>query len=316
MIRTTLFIIVFLVFTVQAYGLTVNLQPTAVVAETTVTLGDIATFDEVSEFSRNLASQPVSQAPSPGQEITLQTQPIIQQLMRSVDTNLHQVQWQGAASVTISRKVTVIRSGDIVDIINQFIQENAHDLPQAKIRFIPAAQPLSFSLPAGKLTWQVIPSDPEILGSSRFSIIFSVDDRVRRNMSVRGNMEAITQVVAAKKNLPRGTILSAKDLTLAMQDIGNLRDPVFFPRKILGKKLLVSIKAGRPVTMHQVEFPPLVKKGQLVRMILQQGSLMLTATGIARNNGLADETIRVQNTQSHKIVYCRVTAPGIVEVIL
>jgi len=314
MIRTIL-ISCILLLAGQAHGLVVEFKAAAEVADATVTLGDIAAFDEDTDLSRALASQPVAQSTSPGQEILIQTPPIVQSLSNRLDPGTT-VEWRGAETVTITRGASEISSADVLRIIDTFILKNATGLPEAKIRFIPDAQPLPFSLPTGKVSWQVVPSDPQIIGSSRFSVIFSVDGRVRKNMSVLGRMEVLASVVVAAKDLRRGTMLSPQSLGTAVLDIANLREPIFEPKELIGKKLLVSTKAGAPLAGHQVEFPPLVKKGELVRMILHQGRLFLAATGIARNDGQLNETIRVQNTGSKKTVYCRVTGPGVVEVAL
>ncbi|SHO50752.1 flagellar basal body P-ring formation chaperone FlgA [Desulfopila aestuarii] len=308
-------IILLLAVCADAYGLTVSLNGSAEVAEATVTLGDIATFDEDTDLSRALASQPVGQAPSPGQEITLQASSIIKNLVNGLD-QYAPVQWQGATDIKVTRSATVVSSADVLKIIDTFIHENTREFAQAKIRFIPSAQPLPFSLPSGKLTWQVVPSDPQIIGSSRFSVIFSVDGRVRKNMSVRGQLEVLAQIVVLKGDVRKGTILGPQHLAMTVQDISELQDPILNPREVLGKRLLVSLQSGKPLAKHQVEFPPMVKKGELVRIILQRGDLYLTATGIARNNGIANETIRVQNIASKKMIYCRVAAPGVVEVAL
>lgn len=298
-----------------AHGLTVTFLPQAEVADNVVTLGDIATFDEQSEFSQALASQPVGQSPSPGQQITLKTRPIINHLNGAIGQGVP-VTWQGSATTDITRNALQIGSAEILDIIDAYLKENTRHLPGATIRFRPAAQPLPFALPSGEMTYQVIPSDPDIVGSTRFSLIFSVDGRVRKNMSVRGEMEVHHQVVVTTKDLAKGTILSPKNTTLKVMEIGRLREPILDPRKVLGKRLQVSVKADQPLSHHQVEFPPLVHKGQLVKMILQRGGLFVTATGVARSDGIANETIRVKNAQSNKIVYCRVAAPGVVEVLL
>lgn len=235
MIRFLILIISLTCFAATAHGLVVEFKPAAEVAEASITLGDIASFDEDTAFSRALATQPVGQAPSPGQQITLQSGPIITHLATTIDP-LTPVEWRGAASVTVSRNTLMISSSDIMGIIAAYIQENAGRLAAAKIRFLPTAQPLPFSLPTGKLSWQVIPSNPDILESSRFSVIFSIDGRVRKNMSVRGKMEILAQVVVAARDLPRGTVLEAGHLAMATLDIASQREPVLDPQEIVGKK--------------------------------------------------------------------------------
>ncbi len=311
----SLLIILALCVAAPAYGLVIEFKESATVDDTSVTLGDIAVFDEDTELTRSLASQNVAQAPSPGQEIQLQTRSIQQYF----DTNLNvttPIYWRGAETTHVVRNVVEINPAQVLGIIDTFLDQNKNDLPQAEIRFIPTSQPLPFVIPTGELRWEVIPSDPGIVGSSRFSIIFRVDGRVRKNMSVRGHLEVITKVVVAATEIRKGEVLTSQHLTTAVQDISNLREPCLDPREILGKKITRSFKPGNVILLSQVDFPPMVQKGELVRMIVSKGSLRLTATGVARSDGKKNETIQVQNINSNKIVYCRVSGPGIVEVAL
>lgn len=310
-----LLIFLTLLVTTPAYGLVIEFRQAAEVTDVSVTLGDIAVFDENSELSQALASQTVAQAPSPGQEITLHTRPITQFFTNKLQLN-SPVEWRGAATVRVARSGVQVSTTEILGIIDSYLLQKKDELPRAEIRFIPDAQPLPFLVPAGELSWKVIPSTPEIVGSTRFSLIFSVDGRVRKNMSVRGNLEVLAPVVIAAKSLRKGTILSAQHLAMSAQDMSKLRNPCLDPKEIIGKKLTSSITSGDVISLHQVEFPPLVKKGELVRIIVRQGKLLLTATGVARSNGLKDQTIRVQNIGSKKIIYCRVAGPGVVEVTL
>lgn len=308
-------LITLLLVTAPAYGLVVEFKTTAKVAGTSVTLGDIADFNDDSDLSRALATQTVAQAPSPGREIELNAQPIITYFSKNSAIN-ESVEWRGAATIRVTRSAVQVSSAEILDIITGYLRQKKSALPLAEIRFIPSAQPLPFTMPDGELRWEVVPSDPNIIGSSRFTIIFKVDGRVRKNMSIRGKVEAIAPVVVAADNLRKGTVLTPSNLAMSTQDISSLQAPCLDPRDVIGKKLTVSVKTGHVLSEHQVAFPPLVKKGDLVRIILRRGSLLLTASGIARSDGLQDQTIRVQNTGSHKIVYCRVAAPGVVEVAL
>jgi flagella basal body P-ring formation protein FlgA len=298
-----------------AHGLVIEFKDSANVDGVSVTLGDIAVFDEDTELSRSLASQNVAQAPSPGQDIQLQTRSIRQYF----DTNLNintPIYWRGAETTTVLRNAVQISPAQILNIIDTFLEQNKTELPQAEIRFIPTSQPLPFIIPAGELRWEVIPSDPAIVGSSRFSIIFRVDGRVRKNMSVRGHLEVLAQVVVAASEIRKGEVLTPRHLATAVQDISNLREPCLNAQEILGKKITRSLKAGNVILLSQVDFPPMVRKGELVRMIVRKGTLRVSATGVARSDGKKNETIQVQNINSNKIVYCRVSRPGIVEVAL
>jgi len=51
-------------------------------------------------------------------------------------------------------------------------------------------------------------------------------------------------------------------------------------------------------------------------MVIESGTLHLTATGLAHSDGKLDQMIKIQNINSSKTVHGRVTGPGIVEVLL
>jgi flagella basal body P-ring formation protein FlgA len=66
--------------------------------------------------------------------------------------------------------------------------------------------------------------------------------------------------------------------------------------------------------MSSIEIPPLIRKGQLVKIHINHNGMHLSASGISSMNGKQDQIIRVVNTVSKKMIYCKVSAPGIVEV--
>jgi flagella basal body P-ring formation protein FlgA len=198
--------------------------------------------------------------------------------------------------------------------LDDFIRSRQGDLPQADIRFRKLELPAPFSLPPGKLEVEVIPADPQIVTSRRFTMIFRVDSRVEKNLALRAELEAIAPVVVAAGDLGRGAVLSARDLNVVATDLVGLRNPCFDPAELVGKKLRQSVRLGAPIVRTQIDFPPLVKRGEAVTINLLQGRLLLTANGEAQQDGREGETIRVRNNSSRKEVLCRVTSTGQVQV--
>jgi flagella basal body P-ring formation protein FlgA len=285
------------------------------VYDSVVKLGDVAVFDEETEMTRALATLPISQAPSPGEKNTLRSVSIKEYLISSQSLS-QDISWKGSPTVTVLRRGIDIGPETISTIIDEYIAKNAGDLPEAEIRFVPESLPLPFTLQEGGLTHEIIPSNPGILASSRFSIIFRIDGKVVKNISVRGKMEALTRVVVSSGPLKRGQILEPQDVTTAVMDISAMNNPGLDMEDFIGKKLQRSIRAGSPIYFSMVAALPLVRRGERVKIVINSGPLHITATGLARSDGLEDEMIRVQNISSNKIIHCRVAAPGLVEVIL
>lgn len=289
--------------------------PTAEVSDAVIRLGDIARFDEETDLTAALATQIVGPAPSAGEAVVLRALTLKQSLLAG-KTVPEDSEWSGSAAITVSRLGVTIGPERILTIIAEYIEDQKRNLPEAEIRFIPVSQPLPFILPTGELTTEVIPSNPGILGSSRFSIIFHVDNQVAKNMSVRGRIEATASVVVTAQALPKGSIISPQLLTMAVTNISDIPNPLFEPDELMGMKLTRSLRTGSPILANMVESLPVVRRGEKVKIILNSGSLHLTATGFAFTDGRLDEMIRVQNISSNKLVYCRVAAPGLVEVML
>lgn len=315
MIRAMLLSILLLGIGGSAGAVEVVFKQTAEVNDAAVRLGDIAVFGEKTPLSEALATITVEQAPPPGETVVLRAQ-AIQHALLTGKAVPEETAWSGSPAITVRRLATTIDAERIMALIADYIHDQQKNLPEAKVAFLPAALPLPFHLPTGELATEVIPSNPGILGSSRFSLIFRIDDQVVKNMSVRGRVEATADIVVASQILPRGSILRPEMLSVAPADISNLSAPHFEPNDLVGKLLTRSLKAGSPILGGMVESLPVVRRGEKVKMVLNSGPLHLTASGFAHTDGRLDEMIRVQNLSSNKLVYCRVAAPGVVEVLL
>lgn len=302
-----------LLLAVPCYSLEVSFQKQANVTNNHITLGDIATFDEDSDLSVSLATKIIGDSPEPGQTVNFKSLDIVKDILRKT-TLSNSTKWSGSPNVAVTRKGQQINADQILQAISDYIQSRKHELPKADISFKPKSLPLPFMLPQGELTWEIIPSSPDIINSSRFSIIIRVDERVRENISVIGEVQAMAPVAVASSNLRRGTILTPSNVILTVRDLSKYKNPCISLRSILGKRLKHTVRSGNVVEGDDVEFPPLVLKGQLVKIVLSHGPLHLSATGVARMNGKLNDIIRVQNTSSNKLIFCRITAPGLVEV--
>jgi flagella basal body P-ring formation protein FlgA len=311
------FFIICLIFGLvqTADALEITFTPNGTVDDSVIRLGDIVSFDEETEMTRALATLTVEQAPSPGEKSTLNSLSIKNYLVSSQSLS-RDILWKGSSTVTVFRQGVSVGPEKILTIIANYMKRNKNNLPEAEIRFVPNSLPLPFTLPTGDLTHEVIPSNPNILGSSRFSIIFRIDDKVVKNMSVLGKIEALAHVVVAAGPLKKGNILGPQHLSTAILDISSIDNPGLDMEDFIGKKLQRSLRAGSPVLLSMVEALPVVQRGERVKIVINSGALHLTATGLAHSDGAMNQMIRVQNINSNKIIYCRVAAPGLVEVIL
>lgn len=203
---------------------------------------------------------------------------------------------------------------EIEQVLNDFLADQSERLPHIELRFKTLALPDPFMVPAGQVEYQVIPANPDVIGSRRVTLLTRVDGQVADNRTIRVELEALAEILIAADNLRRGAVISADNIRYLQQDISKLKEPLFDADEIYGKRLMRSLRLGQPLLRKQVEFPPLIKRGDRVVIQAQRGGLTLTAAGEAKQDGMAEETIRVTNLSSNKVVLCRVVDSGLVVV--
>lgn len=207
-----------------------------------------------------------------------------------------------------------VTRNDMEQVLTDYLQESSARLPHVDLQLESASYPRSFTIPKGQTEYQLIPSKPGIIGSSRITLMTRVDGQLVSNQSIRVQLEAMGKVAVAAEALRRGTILGADDIVLRYQDISRLEQPLFDIAEAVGKKLKRSVRLGDPIERHQVEFPALVKRGEQVMIRASGAGMVLTAAGEARQDGRIGETIQVRNSNSRKEILCQVIAPGLVKV--
>jgi len=86
--------------------------------------------------------------------------------------------------------------------------------------------------------------------------------------------------------------------------------------ELIGKSPKRWLRMGIPVRAANVQPPILVPKGSLVTIYLKVPRMMLTAQGKALENGSDGDVIRINNTQSNRVIEAEVTGVAKVAVLL
>lgn len=308
-----LLIFCFQFFTGTGFALTVSFNEDAEVISSHIKLADVAVFDEESPLSLALGSKYIAPSPKAGSSIDINNKKVIEKLLKQLPKSTV-IQWKGASNTLVKREGITIGSREVESAIANFLTDKRDELPIAEYSFVPRELPLPFIIPVGDLEVEVIPADPKVIGSRRMSLVYKVDDDIVKNISVRGKLKAMAPVAILTQNVKRGSILHPDMVQLQSKDLGKLRTPCTDLREVLGRRLTRSLRTGSVLDMSSIEIPPLIRKGQLVKIHINHNGLHLSATGISSMNGKQDQIIRVVNTVSKKMIYCKVSAPGIVEV--
>jgi flagellar basal body P-ring formation protein FlgA len=207
------------------------------------------------------------------------------------------------------------REAEIRQVVTAFIESRTAGMGwDVRIRRLTIDDALK--LPEGPIDYEVVASQQwEGWGKTSLAVLARKKDRLIRNIPVRVEVDALSDMVVTTRQIEHGTLISEADVVLQRREIS--QNSARSSRKIdeiVGKKSRTTIRANQPVRADQVEKMPLVKSGQIVTIVAENEVMKVTVTGKARSSGAEGDVIMVQNLNSLKEIPARVISATTVQV--
>ena len=125
------------------------------------------------------------------------------------------------------------------------------------------------------------------------------------------------RVLMPRQSISRGHILTESDLVAVERDVTRLRRGYFTDKqRLVGQKARQSLVAGQIITPSMIEADMLIRRGQTVTLSVLSDSLNIRMAGKALSDGALHQRIRVENTNSGRIVEGIVRSREHVEVLV
>ena len=137
-------------------------------------------------------------------------------------------------------------------------------------------------------------------------------------LSMNRSSFVVRQVRWCRSSSPRprsakGKIVSRSDLKMKYVQFSNAPDDTRTAfAELVGLSAKRRLPAGRPIQLSDLEAPRLIRKNQLVTILLEAPGLVLRTEGKALADATLGETLRVLNTQSKRIIHATAKASGLV----
>ncbi|MCK5349464.1 MAG: flagellar basal body P-ring formation protein FlgA, partial [Desulfobacula sp.] len=193
--------------------------------------------------------------------------------------------------------------------VETFQENNKFDLRSFSVRGI---EPY----PQGELTI-VFDRNNRCDGKGRFSI--RVDILVENNhvdtLFVSGWVDVYERFVCARVPLLKNQKIDPQDLYY--KNVNTSKNHQYYATKIEnveGKIPRNTIGKDGLIKTSLLERPPLVRRGDPIKLIAKRNGLIIITAGISKEDGIADDLIRVENLSSGKIVRGYVKGKSKVEV--
>jgi flagella basal body P-ring formation protein FlgA len=292
-----------------AAGLTsVRVYDRADVVEDQIRLGGIAQIDgDDDALVRQLRGVILGRSPLLGKTRTLEPSALISRLRQS-GIDPEQLDLQIPSVIVLSREAVTIERDQIEQIVRGFLQQQAGKKPDEGIVVKDIRVPETVQLPKGPFTARVIaPKNGELAGPVPLQVVFNVEPDFERRIGVTASLEQRANVVVTRRPLGRFRPIDAADVELKALDVAGLpADRIDDPEAVIGKRTRRALDSGTVLRPDLLEFPPIVKRGDRVRIIAESAGLRISAYGQVKQKGAQGELIPVVNLDSNKVVHARV----------
>ena len=218
--------------------------------------------------------------------------------------------------VTISRSSRVIELSELEDMIKGRLEEDYPDIESksqlvitlpSELKKLHLDEALQGDLKLSSLNWS-----PR---TGRFAARFALDGM--EPIYIKGSASQMIKVVAAKTTIAKGAILRTKDVVLKLvKSKGRPLRAMISIGDLIGLSAKRTLTAGKLINPADLESPTLIKKNQLVTILLEVPGLIIRAEGKALADASKGQAVKVLNTQSKRIIHATAIASGLVSVSL
>jgi len=124
-------------------------------------------------------------------------------------------------------------------------------------------------------------------------------------------------VLVSRRSMPKGHLLTADDVVHEQRDISMFRGGYLSSvDELADQRLKRQVAGGRVITPSMLVADILVRRGQMVTLIVQNDQMHIRMAGRALSDGALNQRIRVENSNSRRVVEGIVRSPETVEILV
>lgn len=209
----------------------------------------------------------------------------------------------------------VLREGAIRQIVASHIQRNMPwDSEETHLTFLDECKDIV--VPAPEYTYEVAerPNEPYI---GDYVVILKIYHKgvFLLERSIRVRIEVAFDILVSTRALAIGAVIGPDDVRVVKRWLTREPQQVSTSAEdAVGKSISSSIRPNRDITRTMLRDVPLVKRGRLVKMFLNNGLINISTVGQIQEDGAMGSLVRVKNMTSQRIVNARVIGDSLVQV--
>lgn len=277
-----------------------------------VVLGDVAIVRGNPEDVAKASAIALGKFSVPGQKIIINRITILSRLA-SNKISSRNVKLTGAKEIKVGRKELTVSANDISGKASEFLKENKTDASVASYELVRNCTKVVLESQKGRIS--LVPR----LGKSNSVSQVVVDVDIMLDGKKMGTNQVVYRpmynrhLIVAKKDIPAGTILGADNFEVK-KIVSKYPEPEDWniPVGLVAKRQIKSGQQIRDSLLTRPQPKTVIKRNSLVVIKIETAGLSIVADGKALGEGAFGEIIKVRNTDSDRIITCKINYDGTV----
>jgi len=220
-----------------------------------------------------------------------------------------------AFSIGGNADAATIRAGEIKAAVKAYIEKNM-PWPDGNIRVFFPAKVQDIQASVSKITFEVRGKrNDSFIGDSFYTVNFYDEDVLIRQETIRAKLEVFLDVALSARALEKDSEITENDVRFEGRWRSEMpANAVTDLREMIGKRIVGSIRPNCEITKNMLKRYPLVRRGKMVRIVLDRGPLTVLTMGLSEEDGSRNDIVKIKNLSSSKIVYARVVNDNTVKI--
>jgi flagellar basal body P-ring formation protein FlgA len=303
----------------------IELKESVEVSSAVVQLGQVATIhDPDPAIAERLAAVTLFPAPPAGRTREFDFDAIRGRLT-ALGFNLADLEFSGSSLVTVSSgrggagsastpsqalaDLAQRRADELVTAsIRQFLKEEAAALGNVQIELQLTPKQVSWISAAASARIEISGGSEPWTGQQTFRAGIFDRQGHRQEFQIACHVKPLPQVLVATANLPKGHIVRPDDVSWKQQPAGKAA-ATFVDREelVVGQETQRNLRAGEPIAMIDVRGVPLVRRGDIVTVVVKNQGITVRTDGKAMMDGGLGQAIKVLSLDGRRELSARVS---------
>ncbi|MCH2534329.1 MAG: flagellar basal body P-ring formation chaperone FlgA [Bdellovibrionales bacterium] len=287
----------------------VSVKSDVVVLKTSkiIYLKDLFAKQELEKFDnktkKTLATTILAAKVKPGENLEFSSA-MISKILRKVNR-------QKDLKIIIPKTVKLIHENDVFNeknIKQRLVEVWKQDCKDCEFKF------LSIDVPQIKVkSWAVDSYRKLPRGYFTQALKITLDDGSEKIRWTKGKIEIYKKTPVLTRSVAIGERLKESDLTLQLKNITYHYNPIADIKTLIGSKTRRYLSENQIVWLTDVDIMKSVKRGDVITMKKTGGAWQLSTAGIAEQDGVVGDVIRVRSQSNRKLFSAKVVGDREVE---